>query len=401
MTQYKALDKRSSRIREEKRRFAERRFDFYKRHADSGFIDFFERGVSNREPLPIDAVKRRLVLGNERIVILINDMLTELGKLEDPQPGTYSRAMKECVDARKMLTTALDLLMRRTIHERTAAAIVRRGHIFTVMNEDGVGFLFTHFGCGGEAVAHNFHTGAYNNGGERLVRDDPHMRSIVDSIPRGIASIRDPVARSEANARLQAMVAHEIVMAEGLGNLIHPAMITWENWPEVDVKWLSKTRFPEQPWINTVRENAQALWTIAATLGRTPEKQYSHTAFYYDPFRLGRINDPRAVFDLLPNEGFCVTESFKDVANGGQLSGSAVGSLRYAVSHGGEGHVLGVGTENGTRHIAILDPDVGTLHAVKEALLRSSKELADLTSNGKTITLIRYDLDTKRIEFAE
>jgi hypothetical protein len=405
-------------LAEERRIFADKRCDFYSKHGKKGLVEDVQTLISSRSNPDISSLKEYLLVSNERTAAIIADFSARFGKLVAPLPGEYMIAEKECVDSRAATMLIPDLLELPRIHERTAAAVVRKGPAFFTLHKSlGRGYVKTHFACGGEDVAYKVHTG------KDLVNQDENVRSIVESIPYATACIEDPVLRCKQNARIQAENASGLLASgkdgkkEKMSNEIHPVMITWENWGKtsegkvlvgadgVDVLWCSRTQADEDHLVAQMRQNFKTLWAIAAELGRTPLRQddlaahYSHTIVFYDPFRLGLANNPRVIFDMLPNEMFCVTEDFREKKlNNGSLSSTALGSLRYAGFLGG-GHVGGVGGSNGSRHIMILDPDPPTMRKAKEKLLQSSQDIRDLTRNGETISMAKYDIETGLVEF--
>jgi len=381
-------------LSEGRKQYADKRADFYKKHADSGLIENVAKAISKRKSPDISELKRYLLAGNERTMAIISDFSKTFGALESPKPGEYHIAEKECVDARATSSTIFDTLERPMIHERTAASVVRKGSVFFVLDPVvGVGFVKTHYGCGGEGVAHDCHSN------KMLGKLGDDVRAIVESVPPAIALIKDKVRRSQWNARIQSMSASALLDSRNLGNEVHPVMLTWENWPIVDILWCSDKKVAENAAVTQMRENLKLLWGIAKDQGRSPEKQYSHTIVYYDPFRLGRFNLPRTIFDLLPNEMFCVTEDFRSSKDPSHtLSSSAVGSLRYAGFLDG-GHVAGVGGKEGNRHVMILDTDPEVISDIKLKLLRSSSDVASLTNNGQTITEAKYLPESGKVEF--
>ncbi|MEW6722217.1 MAG: hypothetical protein AB1324_03070, partial [Candidatus Micrarchaeota archaeon] len=219
-------------------------------------------------------------------------------------------------------------------------------------------------------------------------------------IPHGVATIEDPSLRSRWNSRIQATNASAIIDSCGRGNEIHPLFENWSGWRDGDfeLEWVSLTQAVPDDIYKELRNVNSSTWKYSLENGITPEAQYSHAIVYYDPYRLGRINGPRQIFDSSPNEIFCVTEDFRKASNGDKLSLTAVGSLRYAGFLDG-GHVSGVGKQGGNRHIVILDTDANTLRAVREKLLQSSQDIRELTGNGATMTLALYDRDSARVAF--
>jgi hypothetical protein len=374
--------------------FAEQRRGFYLSHR--GLVNELQKGISTLVPIYIPDVRKLLLIGNQRTAEIIGGFFDTIHKLKDPQPGEYMLSIKECTDARAVCGTVYSYFRRTMIHERTAGASVRNGHVFSLLNtEFGIGVIVSHFACGGENVANRHHTGQIDG------YSDLSIRGIVEAVPAGIARIPDPILRTKCNCRSQVATVDGILESIGMGNSIYPTMLTWENWPKINLLWLgvNQSRTPEL--VNRLEASAQTLWGVALELGRSPKEQYAHTIAFYDPTRLGRFNDPRVIFDSLPNEMFCVTENFDGFENGStELSNSALGSLRYAGFLNG-GHVFGVGHRDGTRHVLIIDTDASVVRKVKNALLASSEDIRDLTCNGETITMAVYNLETHLVTFID
>jgi hypothetical protein len=379
-------------LAEAKRTFYERKGDFYRGHQERPLIEDVYGAMRNKQPIPIELSKRALMVGNERVVSVVGEFTGLFGPLQHPSPGDYMIGIKQCVDARSALFNLPMLLEHPVIHERTAGSVVRNGGVFKVLTPFGRGYVSTHKSCGGENVAHDFH-----KKGEKT--NDPQIDHIIDSIPHGIALIENSDKRSRWNSRIQAMNASAILDSCGHGNDIHPLFENWGGWKEgkFELEWLSVTQAVPDDVYQELRAVNLGTWQYSMANGITPEAQYSHAIVYYDPYRLGRVNGPRQIFDSSPNEIFCVTEDFRAASNGHSLSLSAIGSLRYAGFLDG-GHVAGVG-KDGNRHVVILDTDLKTLRAVKEKLLESSQDIRELSNNGQTITLALYDRDTARVEF--
>ncbi len=380
-------------LAEANRTFYERKHDFYRNHAERPMIETVYGAMRDKKPIPIELSKRALLLGNERVVSVVSEFTESFGPLLHPSPGEYMIGVKQCVDARSALFNLMTLLRHPVIHERTAGSVVRKGGVFKVLDPFGRGYVSTHKSCGGEKTAHEFHIK-----GEKT--RDPQIDHIIDSIPHGVAIIEDADMLSRWNARTQALNASAILDSAGLGNDVHPLFENWSGWTEgrFDLEWLSITQAVPDDIFKELRAATIRTWEYSMSNGITPENQYSHAIIYYDPYRLGRVNGPRQIFDSSPNEIFCVTEDFRAASSGQPLSLSAIGSLRYA-GFLDSGHVPGVGEKDGNRHIVILDTDVETLRAVRERLLRSSQDVADLSGMGKTITLALYDRDTAKVEF--
>ncbi len=382
-------------LAEAKRTFYEKKSDYYRRHSEKPFIETVYGAMKDKKPLPIEMSQKALLLGNERVVSQVAEFTERFGPLKHPLPGEYLIGVKQCVDARSALFNLVALLEFPIIHERTAGSVVRHGGAFKVLSPFGRGYVSTHKSCGGEKVAHDFHAK-----GERA--NDPQIDNIVDSIPHGVAVIEDPDLRSRWNARTQALNASAILDSAGHGNEVHPLFENWSGWREghFDLEWVSTTQAVPDDIYKELRAVNAMTWKYSLDNGITPDVQYAHAIFYYDPIRLGRVSGPRQICDSSPNEVYCVTGDFRTATNGRQLSLSAVGSLRYAGFLDG-GHVSGVGKENGNRHIVILDTEVEVLRAMRRKLLLSSPEISELSRGGETISLALYDRDTARIEFIQ
>lgn len=380
-------------LAEQKRIFYDKKADFYRWHAERPFIESVYGAMRDKQPIQIEDSKKALLIGNERVVSLVGGFTGAFGPLHQPSPGEYMIGLKQCVDARSALFNLATLLEHPTIHERTAGSVVRHGGVFKVLSPFGRGYVSTHRSCGGEQTAHAFHVK-----GEKS--NDPHIDHIIDSIPHGVAIIEDTDLRSRWNSRTQALNASAILDSVGLGNDIHPLFENWSGWKEgrFDLEWLSLTQAVPDDIYKELRSVNIKTWQYSMSNGITPEGQYSHAIIYYDPYRLGRVNGPRQIFDSSPNEIFCVTEDFRAASNGHSLSLTAIGSLRYA-GFLDSGHVSGVGKADGNRHIVILDTDVKALRTIREKLLKSSEDIAELTGMGQTITLALYDRSTAKVEF--
>ncbi|MGV8085616.1 MAG: hypothetical protein ACP5N9_05180 [Candidatus Bilamarchaeum sp.] len=373
------------------RDFSANKVDFYSSAENRGLVEGVIGCIKGGAPLSIETSLRALQLGNSRVVGIVREYVDRFGALEHPEHGEYEVGLKHCVDARSAIINLVLSLRFNTIHERTAGSVVRNGGVFRVLSPLGRGFVSTHKSCGGEATAHELHTH-----GKRA--EDPQIDHITDSIPHAVAIIEDPDRRSRWNARSQVVNAAAMLDSHSLGNEVHPTFENWGRWADrvVDLEWLSTNQPDPDNIFKALRATMVDIWTTALSRGITPEKQFSHAIIYYDPYRLGTINDPRSIFDASPNELFCVTEDFRHATNGGGLSLTAVGSLRYAGFFGG-GHVAGVGKKDGNRHIVILDTDLDVVLAVKRKLLASAEDIHELTKNGETITLALYNPDTAEV----
>ena len=386
--------------REKRVQFFDHRRRFIERHTEKGLIEGCLTSIARQEVPTLDALKAYWTNMNRMVVEFIEAVEDrQRGRTPDPELGGYMIVRKECVDSRTPSLTVLDLLARPILHERTAGSIVRKGRILGMLDPSGVAFIETHEGCGAEAAAHAFHTkgstGTY----------DHHLIQILTSIPYAVAVEPDPNLRGRLNALTQAHHARMILERKaanggglvGYGNPVHAIMNMCLSGN--DVVWVDRS--PEHALVAVFRLNVQMFHQAAKDEGRTMTPQFATAIVMYDPYRLGRFNDPRLMFGALPNEMFPVTFKFRDIANPDVLlSSSAIGSVKYAGFHD-TGHVEGVGGKKGNKLILIVDPDPNVRAAVRAKLLAQIETIKTQTRDGETIVPVHYDLETRRISFPE
>jgi hypothetical protein len=276
------------------RDFSANKVDFYSSAENRGLVEGVIGCIKGGAPLSIETSLRALQLGNSRVVGTVREYVDRFGALEHPEHGEYEVGLKHCVDARSAIINLVLSLRFNTIHERTAGSVVRNGGVFRVLSPLGRGFVSTHKSCGGEATAHELHTH-----GKRA--EDPQIDHITDSIPHAVAIIEDPDRRSRWNARSQVVNAAAMLDSHSLGNEVHPTFENWGRWADrvVDLEWLSTNQPDPDNIFKALRATMVDIWTTALSRGITPEKQFSHAIIYYDPYRLGTINDPRSIFDAV------------------------------------------------------------------------------------------------------
>ena len=110
-----------------RRNFIEHRSNFHRRSSQKGLVEEVNAAIVKRQPFPIEDTLRYLLLTHTRTRDIVRIYEAEVVRLPDPAigAGAYSRAIKGCVDSRPLDLTVLDLIEFPTIHERTAAAVVR------------------------------------------------------------------------------------------------------------------------------------------------------------------------------------------------------------------------------------------------------------------------------------
>ena len=354
--------------------------------------DVLER-IARQEPLPVAMLKEHYAQCNAAMV----ERIAARGEIVSPKSKDgkwdYQLAMKQCTDARQV-TIDLDFLMDvLTIHERTAGNIVRSGKVFLSLAETGSAIVEGHYQCGATGVAHKLRDADLPNIDENILR-------ILTAISPYVRNIGESAARDRENAIDQAGRVRRILRINGLSNQVFSGFYTWENGengPFYD--WLEA---PGNGIGKMLEESSVRLTRHSLAEGRNFDTQYAAITMMYDPYRLGRINDPRAIFDALVNEMFCVTFDFRRMEEGNvrNLSRTALGSVKYANFDQG-GHVNGVGGVGGTHALGIIDTDEGIIERAKKYLLDTFKEIKNLTGNGKAIIPIKYDPQTGKAQFLE
>ncbi len=348
--------------------------------------------IAKQEPLSADIIKEHYTQANRVFVERVNNYEKENGRRGDPKPGDYIIAVKRCTDARQA-TMSLEVFFEvPVLHENTAGSIVRGGHVFKALAAEGIGITECHFECGAGRVAHLLHADKFH--GER----NENVLRILNSIPAAVAAHEDSSIRDRRNAIHQATMAKYCLEDANMRQPVYATFFTWEN--GVDYQWLNGMPISQLP--SMLENEIRKMIDYALAEGREFNPQYSTMAVMYDPYRLGRYNDPRIIMDALMNEFFSITFDFRRVLNGKRnpLSRTGMGSLIYSNFHDNKGHVKGVGGENGTRMVGIVDPSETVLERVKDELLQNP-QIRELTKKGETILPIKYDVDTRLINFVE
>jgi len=348
------------------------------------------RMMAEQEPLQAGLIKEHYTHCNRVFADRVAMYEAEHGRLDDPKPGEYLIAKKKCTDARQF-TESLDMFLHiPMIHENTAGSIVREGHVFRVLHPDGFGIVEGHYGCGAMQAAHQVHNDTFK--GDR----NEHLERIVHSIPPAVAAPADSSVRDRRNSIHQAAMAKFAMEDAGMKQPVYSTFVTWEY--GVDYQWLRGMPVSRMPTI--IENEARQMYDYALAEGRNFSPQYATMTLIYDPYRLGRFNDPRITMDALMNEFFCVTFDFRRLENGDRrpLSRTGMGSLVYANFHNGKGHVHGVGGENGTHIVGVLDRDENVISRAIAELL-SDPQIRELTRNGAAILPIRYDPQSRLVAF--
>ncbi len=360
---------------------------------DNSLFNLLSKKIALKQVVPICDVLNYLEEGNKITRKTIDkwnnnpnhDKITQIS-------GKYDVGAKECTDARSVFCDLYSSLRLSIVSERTAGNIVISGHVFSNVKDNGCKIVFGHSKCGAVTAAYEYHNG-------KMKKNDltPELLRILTSIHPSIAKKEDDYSRVRDNAIMQATAARLKLNDKN----ILPALILWE--PEPNIEWIFDSDFYPCPIFDrvklTLEYGVKSLFNYALAEERTFDTQYSHTIFVYDPYRLGRLNDPRVIFGLLPNEAFCVTFDFDRILNNSsskELSRTAVASVEYAgFDHGG--HVLGVGKRDGNHHIFILDREERVLEKVNSILLENNL-IYPWSRGGETITLAKYNPENYSFE---
>lgn len=348
--------------------------------------------IARQEPLPLAMVRQHYSQAN---TVLLDRLSGQ--KLVQPvnEKGrwNFDIGMKQCTDARQV-TIDLDTLLKfLVIHERTAGNVVRRGMVFKSLTDHGLGIVEGHYKCGATGVAYQLRDAT-------VPEIDEYILRILTSVSPYVRQIENAGRRDRENAVDQAWRARRMVKLEGREINVCAGFYTWENGLEgPNYEWLDHSA-PGRIIYPIFVDGAKRMTSYALAEGRDLDSQYAAITMIYDPFRLGRINDPRVILDALSNEMFCVTFDLRRMEDDKvrPLSRTGMGSVNYANFDNG-GHVAGVGGEDGTHALGIMDPDENVLDRVKRYLLDNFPAIKEMTQNGKAILPIRYDPETARAEF--
>ncbi|MBI5046213.1 hypothetical protein HZC07_00580, partial [Candidatus Micrarchaeota archaeon] len=295
---------------DKRKHFAEERMAHYRDHPKAALIEGIKKQIAAGTSVPISDVLEHLSICNGRVISLVREYKEKWG-WETPQRGDYIIAEQECGDTRAGTAIILDVFRYPRIHKRTAGAPVYSPELFLALDADvGRAYIKTHKACGGEKAAHECHVHS------TVGSIDQALARIVESIPWGIGAISEQFAdiRSKGNARVQAVTARVLLEINKRTNPVVPLFVTWGErgsdgkYRDIDVAVCDGVQ--EDQFIMKMRQNYQWLWAMAQEYGITPEDQYAHTTILYDPYRLGRLNNPRLIFDQLPNTTFCPTANF-------------------------------------------------------------------------------------------
>ncbi len=377
----------------------------------SGIPDRFMVQVAEKRPFDVASLKEYLLRSNagvrERIIgphISSHGPLVHAGSSDQSGFKGYDFKLHQCTDARHVTVPPQFFLKFSAIHRRTAASVVGNGRGFKDVRAGGAIIAEAHKTCGGTAAAYAFETSPKPPTGR--IDMDPNILTLINHIPHNVKRLSDPSVRDRENALTQAFIIRRLLkQLHGRTDIsVWPAYYSWES----GYDWLGETpsERPSPEVMQKMRQAARIMTRYALAEGREFETQYAALTMLYDPYRLGRVNDPRAVFGSLGNEMFCVTADFRNVTasqtSNERLSRLSLASLFYAgfdSAGGHHGHVRGVGGSDGTHILGIMDTSREVIGRVKKHLLETFPIINQLTHGGERILSILYDRDTAEAKF--
>jgi hypothetical protein len=363
--------------------------------------------MAAKAPFQIAPLKEYLAYGNASVQGAVAKHVSEKGPLRPVESKSgYDLKHVQCTDSRQVTLHPNRLLEYHVIHKRFAGNVTTKGTGLKNVSHGGVLIVEGHETCGACKAAHDYE-GSLKPGVTSITMD-PAIYRIISSIPQHIRCMNDDTERGEANAIVQAFYAKQILSSRyGKQDvLVCPAFYSWTT----GHRWLGATEgvdLPKAELRTAISGDALMMTGYAIAEGREFSRQYAALTMLYDPYRLGRVNDPRAVFGALGNEMFCVTADFRAFqletkhVHEKRIATPALGSVMYAgydASGGHFGHVSGVGGNDGTHILGIMDTSTEVLAGVKEYLL-SQPAIKELTNNGEKILSILYDPATVKATF--
>ncbi len=369
----------------------------------------FRETIAKKQPFGLEPLKDYMLCGNSAVAGMVADHIARHGTLIHPHPrnGGYDIALKECTDARAVAYDLDFLLKYGTIHARTAGSVVRNGAIFKSLKQGGLAVVSSHRTCGATAAAHSLIEQ------EKPEGVDVNVFSIVTTIPYYVRAMPDHAKRDPENAKAQAFFARRVLKAGKRDDIyVFPSYLDWS--AEEPFNWLRHK--PEHPCARMLARSAKRMTEYALAEGRNFDgnpaagepAQYAAAILLYDPYRMGRVSDPRAFIGALGNEFFCVSADMRSFDPSKEArkypSATAMGSVMYAgfdKSNGHYGHVAGVGGHDGTHILGIIDTCEQALINAKRYLLETYPLIKELTEQGQRIMLIHFDRDTAKIRFIQ
>jgi hypothetical protein len=324
------------------------------------------------KPIPKAEVVARLSVGNKLFLEAMKK--AEVSKLVERMV-----AVGLCCDARPTklgMSTMLGGIGTKQAH---VAANVVESAIFKRLTNGSFSAMIGHGpACGGvEAVC------GWLNGTEEKGH---RMLELFSKVPKGILQEKDSKERSIRNAVHQ---SHRMI-EETNSNISAAGLIGLT--PDQKGEYLDcRLNFDNASHSEIARIlSYEAKFTMdkAGEEGIDPNPHSAMIALVYDPMDVGPISPTLAMLAMLPREVFTVTE----------LTPSGLASLEYAISHGGSGHVGGIGGENGSGLVGVVASCRSKSDKMIDSILED-KNLRRATKNGETILKINYKPSTSEVNF--
>jgi hypothetical protein len=325
------------------------------------------------KPLGKKAVVERLgtgnrlfleIMKNQSIPVWIKNMIV-LGLCCDARPTKLGMA------------TSLGGLETKQGH---VAANAITSEIFKNLNKDGFAAMIGHCpACGGVEAVNSWLKGVVEKG-ERMLE----LKAMVcEKIIEG----ENPELRSVINAEKQAWrVEREAVRKKVYSGLIDLS-------PDNEGEYLNFREFTMESGTHkaiaeTLKAEAKLIMDGAYAEGIDPNPHSAMLVLVYDPEDVGPISPVLASLAMMPREVFTVTE----------LSGAGIASIQYAISHGGTGHVEGIGGKDGSRLIWTPASCKSKSDQIVNIIL-ADPELKEATKGGETILQSEYNPKTMENKF--
>ena len=316
----------------------------------AGIPERFKKQIADQQPLQAAPLIEYLSSCNSVIQRIVGTHIQENGPLQALSGKClYDLKRIQCTDSRAVTMNPNRLLQFHVIHKRIAGNVTTKGTGLRSVAPYGTIIVEGHKACGGLAASYDYEKSL--RPGDSRITMDPSIYRIISSVPQHVRLMRDDRARGEANAIVQAFYARQILntddeaggaqsRAPGPGAMqtaaVCPSFYSWTSGHE----WLGShpgVDLPRKALRGLIHDDARLMTEYALAEGRDFSRQYTTVTMLYDPYRLGRVNDPRAIFGALGNEMFCVTTDFNafnpDISahmHKGRIATPALGSVMYA-----------------------------------------------------------------------
>lgn len=327
------------------------------------------------KPIPKNTVVKRLDIGN----VLFREIMKDKNI---PEWIKNVVILGLCCDARPTklgMATALGGLETKQAH---VAANAISSEIFKKLNKDGFGAMIGHCpACGGVEAVHSWLTGVVEKGFRMLELKAMVSEKIVEG--------EKPEVRSSINAAKQAWRVEEEVVKK----TVYSGTVGLSSNNEGE--YLSFREFTMDTEVHTaiaeiLKAEAKLVMEASFAEGIDPNPHSAMVALVYDLEDVGPINPALACLAMMAREIFTVNE----------LTGPGIASIQYAISHGGKGHVGGIGGEDGSRLIWVPASCRPKSDQIVDSIL-ADPELKKATKGGETILRSQYNPKTWENKFQD